>query len=153
MFALESDIHCNPKFTTCVPFQAKDADKKFSYQTLNVKYGIIAVHAMVKALRNVYYKTCSPDKSTCTLSEFKNALNRQRGILLDEMNNLEINFGGDFNVSTEPLTTSNYSVLFHDKAEPVYSSDNVVYEVYTIGDVSLDDLEKPNITKVYLGKV
>ena len=148
VFALESEPHCNPKFKACLPFGANDADKKFSYQTLNVKYGIIAAHAMVKALKNIYDMACPADKSNCTLSEFKSVLNRRRGMLLNEMNNLEIHFGSDFNVTAGPLTTSNYTVIFHDKTEPVYSSDNEVYEVYTFGEISSHNLEKSYITKV-----
>ena len=149
VFALESETHCNPAFTTCLPFDGRDADKKFSYQTLNVKYGIIAVHTMVKALRNVFNILCNTDQSNCDLSVFQHAFTRERSVLLNEMNNLEITFGSDFNVKAEPLTTSNYTVIFDDKAEPVYSSDNEVYEVYTFGEASSQDLEKSYITKVF----
>ena len=78
---------------------------------LNVKYGIIAVHAMVKALRNVYNILCQSGQSNCTMAEFQRAFSRQRDMLLDEMNKLEVNFGSDFDVKAEPLTTITPSSL------------------------------------------
>ena len=128
VFETHSRRKCYPAVNTCEPFDVGKASKELKIMTVEVKYALVAVHTMVKVLKQVFNKICSSDPSRCYVGYFKKQFSPH--MMLTEMMNMTINFGTDFGVSVEPLSSSKYEVTFGNSSEPVSQSDDEIYHVY-----------------------
>ena len=128
VFEEYSNSKCNPKATFCNAFTLKQVEEQFKMQSVHVKYGIIAVHTIAKALEQVYQKHCKTGLAGC-LKKIKPSF------VLDEMNGISVDFGKDFNFSVQPLATSKYTINYGRSSESMELSSNEIYQVYNFRDL------------------
>ena len=132
-----SVANCDPlSSSTCRGLTLGQIEANFPKQPVYVKYGILSAHTMAKASLQLYNRLCSEVSTDC-LADFKNKFKPY--MMVEEMKGLAVDFGTDFpTVPVEPLTSSNYQMIFGNQSEPVSGSDHEVYQVYNYRQDSTD---------------
>ena len=123
IFQTKSNTKCNPRVVNCIPLLMAGAIKKFRVPTLHVQYGIIAAHTVATAIQQAISIHCIPGGTACASELIPH-------YLIDSMRKNVIDFGTDFNVSVEPLTTSGYRMTFQNTTGPEVISFTDIVQVF-----------------------